>query len=93
VSTRSQGHRSRREGQELTPPKATGFLFPAVGVTATVDGAEIRVGGPRLLEDVGAREVDTADAWRSEGAIILHVTGTESHRRAQARRRDPPRVP
>ena len=61
--------------KNLTLPKATGFSSsPAVGVTATVDGAEIRVGGPRLLEDVGASEVDTADAWRSEGAIILHVT-------------------
>ncbi len=58
-----------------TLPKATGFASsPAVGVTATVDGAEIRVGGPRLLEEVGAREVDQADSWRGEGAIILHIT-------------------
>ena len=66
-----------RAAQEknLTLPKATGFTSsPAVGVTATVDGAEIRVGGPRLLEEVGATEVDQADAWRREGAIILHVT-------------------
>ena len=66
-----------RAAQEknLTLPKATGFSSsPAVGVTATVDGAEIRVGGPRLLEEVGAREVDQADSWRGEGAIILHVT-------------------
>ncbi|WP_347125486.1 heavy metal translocating P-type ATPase [Microbacterium sp. SY138] len=66
-----------RAAQEknLTLPKATGFTSsPAVGVTATVDGAEIRVGGPRLLEEVGAREVDQADSWRGEGAIILHVT-------------------
>ncbi|WP_333617824.1 heavy metal translocating P-type ATPase [Dietzia sp.] len=46
---------------------------PAVGVTATVDGQEIRVGGPRLLEETGQGEVDAADDWRSEGAIILHV--------------------
>ncbi|GGF40516.1 copper-translocating P-type ATPase [Microbacterium sorbitolivorans] len=58
----------------LSLPRATGFTSsPAVGVTGTVDGAEIRVGGPRLLEEVGAREVDHADAWRAEGAIILHV--------------------
>ncbi|MEI3866388.1 heavy metal translocating P-type ATPase [Microbacterium sp. CCNWLW134] len=66
-----------RAAQErgLALPKATGFTSsPAVGVTATVDGAEIRVGGPRLLEEVGATEVDRADAWRGEGAIILHVT-------------------
>jgi Cu2+-exporting ATPase len=58
----------------LSVPRSTGFTSsPAVGVTATVDGAEIRVGGPRLLEEIGEREVDHADAWRAEGAIILHV--------------------
>lgn len=58
----------------LTVPTASGFTSsPAVGVTATVDGAEIRVGGPRLLEEAGATEVDEAGSWRSEGAIILHV--------------------
>ncbi|WP_292674240.1 MULTISPECIES: heavy metal translocating P-type ATPase [unclassified Microbacterium] len=63
-----------RAAQGLAVPSASGFTSsPAVGVTATVDGAEIRVGGPRLLEEVGAREVDLADAWRGEGAIILHV--------------------
>ncbi|RUP83743.1 copper-translocating P-type ATPase [Kocuria sp. HSID17590] len=46
---------------------------PAVGVTATVAGHEIRVGGPRLLEETGQSEIDAADAWRGEGAIILHV--------------------
>ncbi|MGH1525312.1 heavy metal translocating P-type ATPase [Leifsonia sp. L25] len=65
--------RAARE-RELTMPTATGFSSsPAVGVTATVDGSEIRVGGPRLLEEAGAAEVDEAESWRSEGAIILHV--------------------
>ncbi|MDN3495142.1 heavy metal translocating P-type ATPase [Planococcus sp. APC 4015] len=60
--------------RNLRVAKASGFTSsPAVGVTATVDGQEIRVGGPRLLEEVGAGEVTDADAWRSEGAIILHV--------------------
>jgi Cu2+-exporting ATPase len=65
-----------RAAQErgLAVPNATGFSSsPAVGVTATVDGAEIRVGGPRLLEETGAPEVDQARSWRGEGAIILHV--------------------
>lgn len=54
--------------------RASGFTSsPAVGVRAVVDGREIRVGGPRLLEEVGAREVDAATGWRDEGAIILHV--------------------
>ncbi len=58
----------------LSVPQATGFSSsPAVGVSATVNGQVIRVGGPRLLEEVGAQEVSAAAAWRDEGAIILHV--------------------
>ncbi|WP_419707474.1 heavy metal translocating P-type ATPase [Promicromonospora sp. NFX87] len=58
----------------LTVPRASGFSSsPAVGVTATVDGHEIRVGGPRLLEESGQDELPVADAWRGDGAIILHV--------------------
>jgi len=53
---------------------ATGFSSsPAVGVVATVEGRQIRVGGPRLLEDVGASEVSAAAEWSRDGAIILHV--------------------
>lgn len=60
--------------KDLSIPQSTGFTSsPAVGVTATVDGAEIRVGGPRLLDEVGADEVPTAAEWRQDGAIILHV--------------------
>jgi Cu2+-exporting ATPase len=65
-----------RAAQErgLTAPRATGFASsPAVGVTATVDGHEIRVGGPRLLEENRKEELPAADAWRKDGAIILHV--------------------
>lgn len=65
-----------RAAQErgLTVPRASGFTSsPAVGVTATVDGHEIRVGGPRLLEESGQAELPEADAWRRDGAIILHV--------------------
>lgn len=62
------------EERALTVPRASGFSSsPAVGVTATVDGREVRIGGPRLLKEVGAEEVGTAAAWREEGAIILHV--------------------
>ncbi|WP_082698498.1 heavy metal translocating P-type ATPase [Mycobacterium sp. GA-2829] len=58
----------------LSVPRASGFTSaPAVGVTATVDGHEIRVGGPHLLDEIGAQEVGAATAWREEGAIILHV--------------------
>ena len=46
---------------------------PALGVSAWVDGHEIRVGGPRLLEETGTGEIEEAETWRKEGAIILHV--------------------
>ncbi len=46
---------------------------PAVGVTATVDGHQVRVGGPRLLEEAGQVELPEAQPWHGEGAIVLHV--------------------
>lgn len=46
---------------------------PAVGVSATVAGERVQVGGPALLEEVAGSELSVADAWRDEGAIILHV--------------------
>jgi len=62
------------EQRGLRPRGATGFSSsPAVGVTATVDGHEVRVGGPRLLDDLGASEVAEAEAWRADGAIVLHA--------------------
>jgi Cu2+-exporting ATPase len=58
----------------LRVPRATGFSSsPAVGVRATVDGVEVEVGGPYLLQERGAEEREIADRWRTEGAIILHV--------------------
>ncbi len=46
---------------------------PAVGVTATVDGHQVQVGGPYLLEQHGVSELEAADRWRADGATILHV--------------------
>ena len=61
-------------GRRLDIPVSTDFSSsPAVGVTATVDGREVRVGGPRLVQDVGGHEVEAAARWRHNGAIILHV--------------------
>ncbi len=60
--------------RELTVPASSDFTSsPAVGVTARVDGKTVRVGGPRLLEEVGQSELPEAGAWREQGAIILHV--------------------
>jgi Cu2+-exporting ATPase len=46
---------------------------PAVGVTATVGGQVVRVGGPRLLEEIGAADVAAAEDWREQGSTVLHV--------------------
>ena len=60
--------------RKLTVPASTDFSSsPAVGVTATVAGKTVRVGGPRLVEEAGQAELPEAGAWRDEGAIILHV--------------------
>lgn len=62
------------EHGSLTVPRASGFSSsPAVGVTADVDGARVRVGGPHLLEEEGLAELPAVEPWRAEGAIILHV--------------------
>ncbi len=60
--------------KNLAVPRSSDFSSsPAVGVTATVDGATVRVGGPHLLTEEHAEELGAADRWRSDGAIILHV--------------------
>ncbi len=60
--------------RKFSVPTASAFSSsPAVGVTATVAGKVVRVGGPLLLSEIGGSEIDHADQWREEGAIILHV--------------------
>ncbi|WP_405218295.1 heavy metal translocating P-type ATPase [Agrococcus sp. Ld7] len=60
--------------KDLAVPRSNDFSSsPAVGVTATVDGTTVRVGGPHLLTEERAEELGIADQWRSDGAIILHV--------------------
>lgn len=60
--------------EELNIPRAENFeSHPAVGVSATVDGADVRVGGPYLLEEAGLDALPVADDWSSDGATVLHV--------------------
>jgi Cu2+-exporting ATPase len=62
------------QARHLTVDHAADFLStPAVGVSASVAGQRIQVGGPRLLAQYRHRELDVADTWRASGAIILHV--------------------
>ena len=63
---------ARDEGIDL--PVAQNFSSsPAVGVSASVDGHGVRVGGPNLLTEHGLDELPVASSWRKQGAIILHV--------------------
>ena len=60
--------------QDLSVPSAADFASsPAVGVKATVDGKTIEVGGPKLLDERGLDQLEIAEEWGDEGAIILHV--------------------
>ncbi len=63
---------AERRGLEVRP--ATGFTSsPAVGVSASVRGQQVQVGGPHLLRQSGVAELEVADRWRADGATILHV--------------------
>ncbi|CAL8977649.1 Copper-exporting P-type ATPase B [Propionicimonas sp. T2.31MG-18] len=58
--------------REVTVPSASGFASqPALGVRADVDGVEIRVGGPRLLGELG--ESDPFDAAEGSGAGLTRL--------------------
>ncbi|WEF19682.1 heavy metal translocating P-type ATPase [Microbacterium maritypicum] len=60
--------------KNLSVPESREFTSsPAVGVTATVEGTTVRVGGPHLLAEEHADELADAERWREDGAIILHV--------------------
>ncbi|MCV7238127.1 heavy metal translocating P-type ATPase [Mycolicibacterium celeriflavum] len=60
--------------RDLTLPPSTEFSSsPAVGVTATIDGRTVQVGGPRMLAEAGLAELPDTAQWRDEGAIVLHV--------------------
>jgi Cu2+-exporting ATPase len=58
----------------LVLPRATDFRASAgVGVTGTVDGRRISVGGPGLLRDRSLEPLAATGPWRDEGATVLHV--------------------
>jgi Cu2+-exporting ATPase len=66
--------RSAAESRGLAPADSSDFRSePALGVRAVVAGRVVEVGGPALLERAGVAELAAAEAWRAEGAIILHV--------------------
>ena len=67
---------ARRRG--LSVPNASGFRSMAGrGVHAVVDGAEVAVGGPALLRELGVDAppwlTEPTSTWRDRGAIVLTV--------------------
>ena len=63
---------------EMRVPAATGFRsMTGRGVTATVEGADVTVGGPTLLRESGLRVPDAlvpdVGRWRDRGAAVLYV--------------------
>ena len=58
----------------LRPSRATDFTSSsAVGVTATVDGRTVSVGGPHLLTERGVAPLEQTQAWANAGSTVLHV--------------------
>nr|WP_245921161.1 heavy metal translocating P-type ATPase [Brachybacterium timonense] len=58
----------------LDVPRATEFQSTtAVGVSATVDGRTVQVGGPNLLAEHGHQPLPATGSWSADGAIVLHV--------------------
>jgi len=58
----------------LTVPPAGDFrASAAVGVTATVEGRSVAVGGPHLLTEHGAQPLPDAQGWAEAGSTVLHV--------------------
>lgn len=62
------------KARSLVLPRTEDFQSaPAEGVVATVNGKRISVGGPHLLDRHGVAPLAATEAWKAEGAIILHV--------------------
>ncbi|CAN5431767.1 heavy metal translocating P-type ATPase [soil metagenome] len=60
--------------RNLTRLRATEFqASTAVGVTGTVEGSRVSVGGPSMLASHAASAMTETSAWADDGEIILHV--------------------
>jgi Cu2+-exporting ATPase len=62
------------QARGLLLPPATDFrAAAAVGVTATVVGQTVQVGGPHLLAEHRLDALAIAEGWSNDGATVLHV--------------------
>ncbi|MFC7876179.1 heavy metal translocating P-type ATPase [Isoptericola sp. NPDC057391] len=58
----------------LRVPQASDFsASTAVGVSATIEGRNVAVGGPNLLAEHNNDPLQQAGEWSREGSIVLHV--------------------
>ncbi|WP_235912222.1 heavy metal translocating P-type ATPase [Ruania zhangjianzhongii] len=59
-------------GLEL--PGVSNFqALTASGVTAQIDGREVRVGGPHMIGELGLEPLAETSAWGERGRTVLHV--------------------
>ncbi len=62
------------DAQGIAVPTASAFETAAGrGARAQVDGRDVRVGGPRMLADLGLAPLPSSAAWDQEGRTVLHV--------------------
>lgn len=65
---------SAADDRGVTVPSATDFqASTAVGVTATVEGHTVSVGGPSMLRAHDQEPLAGSQAWSAQGSIVLHV--------------------
>ncbi|MEV0708227.1 copper-translocating P-type ATPase [Nocardia aurea] len=57
----------------LTVPVASDFAARNGGVTATVDGATVSVGGPGMLAEHRLTALPATDPWAEQGSTVLHI--------------------
>ncbi|WP_435795246.1 heavy metal translocating P-type ATPase, partial [Nocardia aurea] len=58
----------------LTLPVASDFAARnGIGVTATVDGATVSVGGPGMLAEHRLTALPETDPWAEQGSTVLHI--------------------
>ena len=62
------------QDRTLSVARATDFQASSgVGVTATIEGTRISVGGPSMLSHHNQEPLPATTAWEDDGAIVLHV--------------------
>ncbi|MCL5960579.1 MAG: heavy metal translocating P-type ATPase [Chloroflexi bacterium] len=74
----AQAIRSEAARLGMQPPRVSSFeALPGRGVRVTVDGREVQVGGPRLVETLGQIPSDglqqTAQQWAKEGKTVVYL--------------------